>query len=585
MNRHVEALAEEFLRRGDDVRVLAPFDPPGRVSRVLHRAATEPRQLPDYLTPLGRTIGFGANGVRLQPGPVPGRAGVRAPPRDPGRRLRRAPRPRAPGPAGRLERDARLARRRWSAPSTPTRPSRCRTTSPTSPAPGASATAFPPGSPSPRRLPGPARRWYGGDYTIVPNGVDVDAAPSAPGRPAADLRIFSVGRPEERKGLPSCWGPRRPGRPGPPSADRDRRRPRRRPPLPFRPGPAEVDRLPRPGLERRALDRAATRADVLCAPSLSGESFGMVLTQAFAAGTPVIASGIAGYSDVVTDGLDGLLVPPGDPQRLAEELQRAHHEPDRLRDDGRGGARSAQRFAWPRVADQVPEVYERAIAVPSRSSRPSASPRAGMLPSDGVLTEPPRSFLRSTRPRAPATAAAACAAGRPRHRRHPRSRPHRSGGAEDRPRPRRRTHRPLRSSPGCWIACALMALSLFFRAASWYWIARAALPNRPVSRRDVTSATMIGVLMSATLPARLGEPAQRDRARPPHRPHAGNLPGPPRNPGLADHAEPLRAGPARRDHRLDHPALPLRHPEALRLQPRSAAACWCRPVRAARDAA
>ncbi|HWT89877.1 MAG TPA: lysylphosphatidylglycerol synthase transmembrane domain-containing protein, partial [Solirubrobacterales bacterium] len=58
------------------------------------------------------------------------------------------------------------------------------------------------------------------------------------------------------------------------------------------------------------------------------------------------------------------------------------------------------------------------------------------------------------------------------------------------------------------IACALMASSLFFRAASWYWIARAALPNRPVRRRDVTSATMIGVLMSATLPARLGEPAR-----------------------------------------------------------------------------
>ncbi|HVY97063.1 MAG TPA: lysylphosphatidylglycerol synthase transmembrane domain-containing protein, partial [Solirubrobacterales bacterium] len=58
------------------------------------------------------------------------------------------------------------------------------------------------------------------------------------------------------------------------------------------------------------------------------------------------------------------------------------------------------------------------------------------------------------------------------------------------------------------LACALMALSLFFRAASWYWIARAALPNRPLRRRDVTSATMIGVLMSATLPARLGEPAR-----------------------------------------------------------------------------
>ena len=70
-------------------------------------------------------------------------------------------------------------------------------------------------------------------------------------------------------------------------------------------------------------------ADVLCAPSLSGESFGMVLTEAFAAGTPVVASEIAGYSDVVEHGVDGVLIPPGDPQRLAEELLRLHAEPHR----------------------------------------------------------------------------------------------------------------------------------------------------------------------------------------------------------------------------------------------------------------
>jgi phosphatidylinositol alpha-mannosyltransferase len=58
------------------------------------------------------------------------------------------------------------------------------------------------------------------------------------------------------------------------------------------------------------------------------------------------------------------------------------------------------------------------------------------------------------------------------------------------------------------VACALMVASLFARAASWVAIARAALPGRVVRRRDVTSATMIGVLMSATLPARLGEPAR-----------------------------------------------------------------------------
>ena len=47
----------------------------------------------------------------------------------------------------------------------------------------------------------------------------------------------------------------------------------------------------------------------------------MVLTEAFAAGTPVVASNIAGYRDVVRDGVDGVLVPPADPQALAEALR------------------------------------------------------------------------------------------------------------------------------------------------------------------------------------------------------------------------------------------------------------------------
>ena len=65
-------------------------------------------------------------------------------------------------------------------------------------------------------------------------------------------------------------------------------------------------------------------------------------------------------------------------------------------------------------------------------------------------------------------------------------------------------------SEGSWVlaATALMIASLFLRAESWLAIARPALPGNSLRRRDVTSATMIGVLMSATLPARLGEPAR-----------------------------------------------------------------------------
>ncbi|HET7574897.1 MAG TPA: glycosyltransferase, partial [Solirubrobacterales bacterium] len=86
VNRHVEALAEEFLGRGDDVRVLAPVDPPGRLSRAMHRAPAEPRELPDYVIPLGRTIGIGANGAvsNLSASPAGGFARVRGELRDGG---------------------------------------------------------------------------------------------------------------------------------------------------------------------------------------------------------------------------------------------------------------------------------------------------------------------------------------------------------------------------------------------------------------------------------------------------------------------------------------------------------------------
>src|SRR6202022_4012852 len=94
-------------------------------------------------------------------------------------------------------------------------------------------------------------------------------------------------------------------------------------------------------------------ADVLCAPSLGGESFGMVLTEAFAAGTPVVASDIAGYRGVVTDGVDGLLVPRGDAQALAETLRDLWHEPERRLAMGVAAAEDVERFAWPHVAGEV----------------------------------------------------------------------------------------------------------------------------------------------------------------------------------------------------------------------------------------
>ncbi len=171
------------------------------------------------------------------------------------------------------------------------------------------------------------------------------ASTSRPRRPVRSRRPTSsgslfVGRPEERKGLP---GPvdrlRGAGSPPPLPADRDRRR-RSRTCSRYLADPDVAQHIePLGRISGDELWRRLHEADVLCAPSLEGESFGMVLIEAFAAGTPVIASAIAGYADVVTDGVDGVLVPPADPQRLAEELQSASPRARAPGGDGRGRTR------------------------------------------------------------------------------------------------------------------------------------------------------------------------------------------------------------------------------------------------------
>src|SRR5215213_625849 len=388
VNRHVEALAEQFIARGDHVRVLAPWDPPDAISRRLHRSHPELREAPDYLVPLGRTVGWGANGAvsnlsSFPEGPIALRRELRSGNYD----VVHVHEPLAPLVGW----DATVFRGipvvgTFHAYSTRAFPNhvatllgaRRRFNQLSARIAVSEAAAW------------TGRRWFGGEYTIVPNGVDIEAAPQGPKPPSDELRLLFVGRAEDRKGLPVLLSAFQalvehvPSRLTIVGAD-----------------PAEISRrVADPDLmcqidvlgkvSDSVLWRQLGEADVLCAPSLSGESFGMVLIEAMAAGTPVVASKIAGYSDVVTNGVDGILVPPADPQALGEELQLLAHEPERMRAMGDAGRESAERYAWPRIAEEVTEVYERAIDPAPAPVTPvdSMARRAGLLRLDGGPRRP-----------------------------------------------------------------------------------------------------------------------------------------------------------------------------------------------------
>jgi phosphatidylinositol alpha-mannosyltransferase len=109
------------------------------------------------------------------------------------------------------------------------------------------------------------------------------------------------------------------------------------------------------------LPRFYQTADIFCAPSTGQESFGIVLLEAMAAGKPVVTTSIPGYREVVTQGKEGLLVPPKDADRLAAALSELMANRDRRSELGAEGARTAANYAWERVATQVLDYYRETI--------------------------------------------------------------------------------------------------------------------------------------------------------------------------------------------------------------------------------
>jgi phosphatidylinositol alpha-mannosyltransferase len=205
-----------------------------------------------------------------------------------------------------------------------------------------------------------AQAWLPGDYEIVPNGVLIPERADAGGR---EHRIVFVGRQEPRKGLHvllRAW----------PEI-------RRRTGAALRIAGADPlavrlllsrERISDDGIDvlgflsQEELTRELLSAKALVAPSLGGESFGMVLTRAFACATPVIASDIPGYREVMTPEA-AVGFPAGDVTALTEAVVTLLEDEPRRHALGEGARRLAvARYSWDDIARRLVSIYERVVA-------------------------------------------------------------------------------------------------------------------------------------------------------------------------------------------------------------------------------
>jgi phosphatidylinositol alpha-mannosyltransferase len=516
VTRHIEALSAELRAQGHEPDILAPFDPDDALSRRLHRGA-RPQRLdpPDNFIALGRTIGIPANGaVSNLTGTPHSVFAIRGALRSGGYDVAHIHEPIVPL----IGFDALMSSGELPLVGT----FHTYSTNPISNGIGAIAMG---GRRRMNRLHAriavseaaawTAKRFYGGHYRIVPNGVFVPdrvLPPTAADRSLVEqasdepLRILFVGQAVERKGLPVLL--------------RAFEALREQIPATLTlvgASAAEIAPMLLDDRGVRALGKVSEeqkneelrRAEVLCAPSLRGESFGMVLTEAFAASTPVVASDIPGYRDVARDGRDSLLVPPGDALALAEALRALALDPGRRASMAAAAREHAERFSWAQVAEEIVDVYEQAIAVGQPATRLSRiAVRHGLAPAD--LRPPVRAHrLPSLEPAPPvrhralrvlsrATLLATSLAGVTL-----------AYLALQKIGVTNVAASLVASSPGLVAAgVGVMCVSMFVRGIAWHAILKAAPTWRVARRRDALQGTFIGVLMSATLPARLGEPSR-----------------------------------------------------------------------------
>jgi phosphatidylinositol alpha-mannosyltransferase len=205
-------------------------------------------------------------------------------------------------------------------------------------------------------------RYFPGDYKLIPNGVDIArfdrAVPIARWQDGTRNLLF-VGRHEPRKGLLDALKAYRVLR----KTGCDCRL------LVVGTGPQErearryvatrrlhgVEFLGRVSDNQKA--QLFKNADVYISPATGGESFGIVLLEAMAAGTPIVCSDIHGYKGVVRRDREALLVPPRSPKALAHAVASLLNDEEARVAMGRAGRERAEEFSWPRVTGRVESYY------------------------------------------------------------------------------------------------------------------------------------------------------------------------------------------------------------------------------------
>ena len=289
-------------------------------------------------------------------------------------------------------------------------------------------------------------RFFPGDYKVIPNGVDVarfaNAVPIARWQDGTPNLLF-VGRHEPRKGLLDLLKAQRILRKtgygtrllvvGSGPQEREARR------YVATRGLQGVEFLGRvTDAEKAQLFRTA---DVYVSPATGGESFGIVLLEAMAAGTPIVCSDIHGYKGVVRRDREGLLVPPREPKELAVAIARLLDDPAlraSMSAAGRAAGRGVQLAAGHGQGRGVLRLRHPPAGGRRHSSRPGFRAEVPQAPPPSGPRRPPS---LATPLRAPAERAAA----RPRPSRRPpgRSRRARPASSDELRRQQRRGRRPV----------------------------------------------------------------------------------------------------------------------------------------------